>query len=116
MSSAAIITKPVTRAFLKKLALEHFGDMVKAVVDCKREVMAIGAQLHADEEQMLLEDGSVQEDLWGINIYPEKTNEDWIEFDSMINVRPRQNNRTRSVEDPSIQEAIRRIVSLLILS
>ncbi len=111
MSPASIITTPVTRALLNELASERFGDMVKAVVDCKRKVMAIGAQMHADEEQMLLEDGSMQEDLWGINIYPAKSGEDFIEFDSMINLRPRQNNRTRSVEDPALKALIRSIVS-----
>lgn len=114
MHTASIITKPVPRDFLKELASERFGDMVKAVVDCKRNVIAIGAQMHADEEQMLLEDGSSQEDVWGINLYPEKSGEDFIEFDSMINLRPRQNNRTRSVEDPELRTLIRSIVSSLI--
>ena len=96
--------------------MERYGNMVKAVVDCKRTIMAIGAQMHADEEQMLLEDGSAQEDLWGINLYPEKFGEDFIEFDSMINLRPRQNNRTRSVDDPARKEVIRSTVSILVPS
>ncbi len=96
--------------------MERYGDMVKVVVDCKRKVMAVGAQMHADEEQMLLEDGSAQEDLWGINIYPEKSGEDFIEFDSMINLRPRQNNRTRSVDDPVQQKVIRSTISVLVPS
>ncbi len=91
-------------SFLKELAVKRFGDMV----------MAIGAQMHADEEQMLLEDGSAQEDLWGINLYPEKFDENFIEFDSMINLRPRQNNRTRSIDDPALRERIRSIVSVLV--
>lgn len=115
MSPASILTKPVTRAFLQELALERFGDMVKVVVDCQRKIIAIGAQMHADEEQMLLENGSVQEDLWGINLYPEKSGEDFIEFDSMINLRPRQNNRTRSVEDPALRTLIRDIISTFVI-
>jgi hypothetical protein len=115
MSPASIITRPVDRNVLKELAAERFGDMVKAVVDCKRNILAIGAQMHADEEQMLLEDGSAQQDLWGINLYPEKSGEDFIEFDSMINLRPRQNNRTRSVEDPAVRAHIRSIVSTLVI-
>ena len=106
MSPASIITKPISRAFLQELALERFGDMVKVVVDCKRKVIAIGGELHADEEQLLLEDGSKQEDLWGINVFPNRDDQTWIEFDSMINIRPHQNNRTRSVEDPKIQAMI----------
>lgn len=87
---------------------------MKVVVDCQRKIIAIGAEMHADEEQMLLENGSAQEDLWGINLYPEKSGEDFIEFDSMINLRPRQNNRTRSVEDPAVRKIIRDIISTFV--
>lgn len=114
MSPASILSSPITRAQLKVLAEERFGDMVKAVVDCKQGRMAIGAEMHADEERMLLEDGSAQEDLWGINIYPERLGEEWIEFDSMINLRPRQQNRTRSVEDPALRKRIRSVVATLV--
>ncbi len=89
--------------------------MIKAAVDVQREVLAIGGELHADEESLLLEDGSQQEHLWGINIYPEKPPEDRIEFDSMINVRPSQNNRSRGVENPEIQTRILHIVKKMIL-
>jgi hypothetical protein len=116
MSPLSLITQPTTRAFLQEVAEERYGDMVKVVVDCKRGIMAIGGQMHADEEQELLADGSAQEDLWGINIYPERFGDDWIEFDSMINLRPRQNNRTRSVDDPAQQEKIRSIISHLVPS
>ncbi len=86
------------------------GPMVKAVVDVKKEVVAIDAELHADMEQLLLENGSRQDDLWGINFYPEETEEDFIEFDSMINVRPRQGNRSRDVEDPAVRKKIISVV------
>ena len=109
-----IVREAISRAQLKVLAEEYFGDMVKAVVDCKRHVIAIGGELHADAEQMLLEDGSVQKDLWGINLYPEKTGDEWIEFDSMINIRPQQNNRSRGVEDPKIVAEIVQIISVII--
>lgn len=92
----------------------RLGDLVKAVVDLKRTVMAIGGELHADEEAVLLEDGSKQSDLWGINLYPEKTGEDFIEFDSMINIRPKQNNRSRSVEDAARRTEIVAVVKKLI--
>lgn len=103
------------RSAIKALAEERFGDMVKAVVDCAKGCMAVGAELHADEEQMLLEQGSKQEDLWGINLYPDRSDDKWIEFDSMINIRPRQGNRTRSVEDEAIQANIRSVVRSLVL-
>lgn len=109
-----IIRERITRAELQHQAEERFGDMIKAVVDCKRGIMAIGGELHADEEQMLLEDGSAQTDLWGINLYPAESGNGWMEFDSMINIRPAQGNRSRSVEDPALQQQIRRIVDQLL--
>lgn len=109
-----IVREAVSRAQLKILTQERFGDMVKAVVDCKRHIMALGGELHADEEQLLLEDGSEQQDLWGINLYPEKECSDWIEFDSMINIRPQQKNRSRRVEDPAMCSIIIEIVSRLV--
>lgn len=76
--------------------------------------MALGADLHADEERVLLEQGSLQEDLWGINIYPELAQDSWVEFDSMINLRPTQGNRSRGVDDPKIRARIIEIVSELV--
>lgn len=99
---------------IKEIANERFGDMVKGVVDIEKEIMVIGGELHADEEAMLLENGSKQEDLWGINIYVDKPYEERIEFDSMINIRPRQNNRSRDVLDQQIREKIVSIVNNLV--
>lgn len=113
MQPITIIEKPVRRAELKQYALGD-GTFIKAVVDCEKNVMAVGGELHADEEQVLLGEGSKQEDLWGINLYPDDSPEKWIEFDSMINIRPSQGNRSRSVEDPALQKRIRNIVSHLV--
>ncbi len=88
--------------------------MVKGVVDVRREIMALGGNLHADEEAALLEDGSNQSDLWGINIYPEVTGEDMIEFDSMINIRPAQKNRSLFVEDAVTRRRIVEIIMKLV--
>lgn len=110
-----ILRKPVSLSDVEALAKDQFGDMVKATVDVDRDVLAIGGELHCDEEAMLLEDGSQQEHLWGINIYPGKPEEDRFEFDSMINVRPSQNNRSRGVENPEIRARILRILKSMIL-
>ena len=112
MPPIVLITSTITREELKKYLLD--GTLVKAVVDIERKVMAIGGGLHADEEQVLLEEGSKQENLWGINLYPDDKSESWIEFDSMINIRPNQGNRSRGVEDKTTQEKIRSIVSTLV--
>jgi hypothetical protein len=109
-----IIRLPIARSDLVALAQEVFGDLVKAVVDTQRRIMAVAAELHSDEEAALLDDGSVQSDLWGINLYPREAGDDWIEFDSMINVRPRQGNRSRSVDDPEIRHRIAQIVAELV--
>lgn len=109
-----IVRSPLPRAELVALAEAQFGDMVKAVVDVARGVMAIGGELHADEEATLLDDGSRQSDLWGINLYPGESGAGWIEFDSMINVRPAQGNRSRDIEDEHIRERIRGVVSALV--
>lgn len=88
------------------MAANGFGDMVKAVVDTDRELIAMDAELHSDLEALLLQNGSKQENLWGINFYPELKGDDFIEFDSMINVRPSQGNKSRGVENPEIRSKI----------
>ena len=95
---------------LNQMATSLFGDMVKAVVDVERRVLAVDAELHSDLEALLLQDGSKQESLWGINLYPDLPEEEWIEFDSMINVRPSQGNRSRDVEDQAVRKVILDIV------
>ncbi len=95
---------------LKKMSEKMFGGIVKAVVDIEQEIMAVDAELHAD-----LERGCQQKNLWGINFHPDNFgHEGWIEFDSMINLRPSWGNKTRSVDDPKIQEKIKSIVNNLV--
>ncbi|PYM50784.1 MAG: hypothetical protein DMD77_10485 [Candidatus Rokuibacteriota bacterium] len=106
---------PVTLEELRRLAADQFGDFVKAVVDVGRGVMAIGGELHADEEATLLDEGARQADLWGINLYPDRPVEEMVEFDSMINVRPSQSNRSRGVEDPTVRRQIQVIVERLVV-
>lgn len=114
MPEIELVTDRVTLAHLRALADSGFGDFVEAVVDVERGIMAIGGELHADEEAVLLDGGSAQPDLWGINLYPAAyPGEGWIEFDSMINVRPRQDNQTRGVEDPERRRAITAIADRL---
>lgn len=110
-----IVRGPVTLAHVRDLGEATFGDLVKAVVDIARGIMAVGGELHSDEEAMLLADGSGQGDPWGVNLYPDRHGTpDFIEFDSMINLRPRQGNRSRSVDDPSIRASIVEIVDRLV--
>jgi len=114
MTPLRLVKDPIRRSEIAELAEEGFGDMVKAVVDVGRGVMAIGGELHSDEEAALLDNGSEQKDLWGINLYPEEAGDEMIEYDSMINVRPSQGNRSREVEDETMRDAIRAIVARLV--
>jgi hypothetical protein len=109
-----IIDTPTSLAYLRGLAADGFGDLVKAVVDIERKIMAVGGELHSDEEAVLLEQGSEQRHLWGINIYPGLPQEEWVEFDSMINIRPAQGNRSRGVDDSAIRERVIQIVEVLV--
>lgn len=110
-----IVKEPIKNGELLELASEEFGDAVKAVVDVEQKIMVIGGELHADEEVLLMEqEGSKRENIWGINIYPNESKEKWIEFDSMINIKPSLGNRSRGVEDQGLQEKIKNIVKKLI--
>ena len=109
-----IIKKPITLSKLNKIAKQRFGNMVKAVVDIDKETMAIDGELHADEEALLIENGSKQNNLWGINLYPELKEKDFIEFDSMINLKPSTGNMTRGVDNPKIRKKITKLVGKLI--
>jgi len=109
-----IISDKISVAKLKEMAAKMFGNLVKAVVDIEKGVMAIDGELHADEQTLLLENGSKQQDIWGINIYPDKIGDDFVEFDSVINIRPSQQNRIRGVEDEETRKKILEIANKLI--
>lgn len=99
---------------LRQLAERRFGDMIKAVVDLRRGVMLLDAELHADQEAVLLAEGAAQHELWGINLYTQVEGSDWLEFDSMINLRPSFGNRSRGVDDARIREEIVALVEKLV--
>lgn len=109
-----IITDKITIEELKEMSAKMFGNLVKAVVDIERGIMAVDAPMHSDEEGELIKNGSKQENLWGINIYPEESGDNFIEFDSMINLRPNQNNRSRGVEDAGVRKKIIDVIDKLV--
>ncbi len=110
-----MVTGSIPIATLRRMAEGRFGDLVKAVVDVRRGVMAVDAEMHADEEAALLDTGSRQADLWGINLYPAQSGTpDFIEFDSMFNLRPRQGNRSRGVDDAATRRSIAVVVDRLV--
>lgn len=115
MSTPKIIKEKIKLSEIEQMAKNRFGNLVKAVVDVEQNLMALDAEMHVDEEQLLLNFGSKQENLWGINLYPEFFGTpDFVEFDSMINLRPNQNNRSRGVDNLETQKKIIEIVNNLI--
>lgn len=111
-----IIEDKISLKELKQLAQETFGELVKATVDVEKEIIVVGGELHSDQEALLLSKGSSQKDIWGINLYPEKyPDESWIEFDSIINLRPSFGNKTRSIDNPEIRKKIIEIVNKLVV-
>lgn len=110
-----IVKDKIEIAELKEMTKRMFDNLVKSVVDIDKEIMAIDAEMHVDLEQFLIEqENSEPKNLWGINIWPDKTGEEFIEFDSMINLKPGWGNRTRGVDNPEIKERIIKIVEKLI--
>lgn len=105
-----ILEKAIEKSDLKNSEYTLEDGMVKAVVDIDKGIIGIDAEMHADIEQELLKNGSNQDDLWGINLWFDAPSEDFIEFDSMINIRPRQGNRSRDVENPTTREQIKEVV------
>ena len=108
-----ILECPITKAELIEASSNFIEEnAIKAAVDIKREIVAVDSPMHYDCEQLLLENGSAQADIWGINLYLDENDiDDIVEFDSMINIRPSQGNRSRGVEDETIQTKIKEIVS-----
>jgi len=107
-----LLEKKILCAELKTMSEKMFGDFVKAVVDIEKNIMVVDADMHADLEAYLVDLGSKQENVWGINLYPDKFGTDeFVEFNSMINVRPSQNNRTRGVDNPAIRKTIISIIN-----
>jgi len=110
-----IVKDLMSRRELVDIAKKQFGDLVKGVVDIELGIMAIGGELHSDEEVALMEqEGSKREHTWGINLYPEKKDEEWIGFDSIINIKPSFGNRSREVGNPETRKKIKEIVQKLV--
>lgn len=110
-----IVKDSITFAELRALAYEQYGDVIKAVVDVTQGIMGVGGELHIDIQSLLIEQEHSRGDTtWGINLYLDKTGDEFIEFDSMVNLKPGSGNRTRGVEDETVRAKIRDIVRALV--
>ncbi|MFA6525829.1 MAG: DUF5674 family protein [Candidatus Buchananbacteria bacterium] len=110
-----IVENQITWAEVRKLAEESYGEMVKAVADINLGILAIGGEFHADGEQLLLAKGSRQVDLWGFNIYPDNPADSILIYDSLINIRPKDNNRSTEIQLPEIRKKIFEIFEKIVL-
>lgn len=110
-----VVTDTIFLEKVKQLAQDSYGDMVKAVADIEKGIIAIGGEYHADAEQLLLIHGSLQDNLWGFNIYPNQPRESWLEYYSLINVRPRANNNSQIIQDEYIKEKIKNLTEKMII-
>lgn len=109
-----IVKKEISLEEVKKTAEEQYGNMIKAVVDIEKEIMAIGGELHSDANDLLNKAGSDQRKVWGINIFPKKPKEEWIEFNSLINIKPKEGNFDMDIKFEEIKNKIKEIVNKLI--
>jgi hypothetical protein len=107
-------SEPIAIDDLRALVPGRFRDFVKGVVDLRRRIVLLDADMHADQEAALLAEGSDQRDLWGINLYPQLEGTTWLEFDSLINIRPSFGNRSRGIDDAATREAVTALVESLV--
>ena len=102
-----IISKKISRDELNQMDSGYFEDKIKAVVDIEKQIIGVDAELHADIEGAFIEEGSELRNLWGINFLADEDEiEEFVKFDSLINIHPKQNNRSRDVEDENIRNKI----------
>lgn len=110
-----VVEGGITLEELKSIAHDQFLSIIKAVVDVEQEIMAVGGEFHSDLETLLLETkNSKREDTWGINLCLDKTGNQFIEFDSMINLKPLSGNTSRGVEDGVLRKKIISIVGRIV--
>ena len=109
-----VVRERILPAELERLVLLYFEDMVKYVVDVERGVVGLGGDMHADAEQLLLEDGSRQADLWGANYYPGRGRDGCIEYTALINIRPSAGNRSMEIQDPGVRDRVRDLTFALL--
>lgn len=109
-----IVRKKISLEELKKITRDYFSEMVKVVVDIEKKIIAVGGELHADSEALLLENGSQSKNLWGANIYLNKPKKERIVFSALINVKPHQDNRSMEIEDSKIRQKVEKVINNLI--
>lgn len=109
-----VVEQNISIEELKKLAREFYISMIKGVVDIENEIVAFGGEFHMDANIVLLDKGSKQSNIWGFNLHFDKSRDSWIEYTSLINIRPAQNNRDIEVSDDNIRFKMKEIINSII--
>jgi hypothetical protein len=110
-----LIKEPISKSEVLEIAKEFYIDMVKGVVDIEREVIALGGEYHMDANMILIGNGSKQQNVWGFNIYPKQIGDDWIEYTSLINIRPKMGNMDMVIKNKEICDKMKKIIEKLIV-
>ncbi len=110
-----IVKERISNRELREFLDHPFPEMVKCVVDIEEEIVALGGELHADAEQLLLEEEECsQRNIWGANVYPDATPDKKIDYTALINIRPSQNNRAMEVQDSEIRDRMKSVLHKLL--
>jgi hypothetical protein len=110
-----IIRQKLSPSEVKSFLGQPYDQMIKFVIDIERNILAMGGELHADAEKILLEDGSSQQNLWGGNFYPLRPPAKQIEYTSLINIRPSQGNLSLEQKDQNIRTKMFAIIKGMLL-
>ena len=110
-----IINEPTSLKSIWENKQTDYNEILKIVVDIENVIIAVDGIMHADLENLLLENGSEQKNLWGANVFPLNKEEDLIEYVSFINIRPSQNNRSMEINDIKIKNTIKDIVNKMLI-
>ncbi len=110
-----IIRDTITQDELRQIGKEFYQTMIKGVVDIEKKIIVFGGEYHMDANVVLLEDGSKQKNIWGFNVYFDKSRDNWIEYTSLINIRPLQENYDMEVSDGNIRSVMKEIINSKII-
>lgn len=106
-----VVKDKISTAELKELGKVFYDTMIKGVVDIENEIIAFGGEYHIDANGVLIDEGSRQSDIWGFNIVFERSKDSWIEYISLINIRPQAGNMNMEVQDSLIRDKMKKIIN-----
>ena len=110
-----VIKENVSKEELSDIAKEFYVNMVKGAIDVENDIISLGGEYHVDANMVLIEHGSHQDNIWGFNLYLEKEGDDWIEYVSLINIRPADGNRSMFIENEQLRDKIKEIINKKII-